>query len=132
MNLSLFVWKHFRHGARGPYIGINPKTHLDFIGETWNTVGELTPLGLRMHYLLGVDNKKRYSNFLSEKYNPNELYISSTNVNRTLLSVYSFLKGFFDNLKTLCKEYHLNLTNAAIDQIEEAQERNMGYCQYLI
>ena len=45
---------------------------------------------------------------------------------------YAFLKGFFDNLKTLCKEYHLNLTNAAIDQIEEAQERNMGYCQYLI
>lgn len=45
---------------------------------------------------------------------------------------YAFLKGFFDNLKTLCKEYHLNLTNVAIDQIEEAQERNMGYCQYLI
>ena len=106
----LFVWKHFRHGARGPYIGINPKTHLDFIGETWNTVGELTPLGLRMHYLLGVATKKRYSNFLSEKYNPNELYISSTNVNRTLLSVYSFLKGFYDN-------------NTSIDLTEKQIER---------
>lgn len=45
---------------------------------------------------------------------------------------YEFLKSFFDNLKTLCKEYHLNLTNAAVEQIVEAQDRNMGYCQYLI
>ena len=93
----LFVWKHFRHGARGPYIAVNLKNHIDFIGETWNTVGELTPLGLRMHYLLGYSTKNYYKNFISEKYNPNELYITSTNVNRTLLSVYSFLKGFYDN-----------------------------------
>lgn len=45
---------------------------------------------------------------------------------------YDFLKNFFDNLQTLCKEYHLNLTNAAIEQIVESQDRNMGYCQYLI
>ena len=93
----LFVWKHFRHGARGPYIAVNPKTHLDFIGEVWNSLGELTPLGLRMHYLLGVSTKKAYSSFISEKYNPNELYIQSTNVNRTMISVYSFLKGLYDN-----------------------------------
>ena len=96
----LFVWKHFRHGARGPYIGIDKKTHLDFIGEPWDTVGELTPLGLRMHYLLGIATKNEYSNFISEQYNPNELYISSTNVNRTMLSVYSFLKGFYDSHTT--------------------------------
>ena len=106
----LFVWKHFRHGARGPYIGINPKTNIDFIGEVWNTVGELTPLGLRMHYLLGYATKKDYSNFLSEKYNPKELYISSTNVNRTMLSVYSFLKGFYDN-------------NSSVDLTEKQIER---------
>ena len=93
----LFVWKHFRHGARGPYTAINQKTHLDFIGEPWDTVGELTPLGLRMHYLLGFATKINYPNFISDKYNPNELYISSTNVNRTMLSVYSFLKGFYDS-----------------------------------
>ena len=93
----IFVWKHFRHGARGPYIAVNLKNNLDFIGESWKTVGELTPLGLRMHYLLGYSTKNEYKNFLSEKYNPNELYITSTNVNRTLLSVYAFLKGFYDN-----------------------------------
>ena len=106
----LFVWKHFRHGARGPYTAIDTKKNLDFIGETWNSVGELTPLGLRMHYLLGFATKKEYSHFLSEQYNPNELYITSTNVNRTLLSVYSFLKGFYDN-------------NTSVDLTEKQIER---------
>ena len=114
----LFVWKHFRHGARGPYIGINTKTHLDFIGEIWNTVGELTPLGLRMHYLLGVGTKNEYSNFLSEKYNPNELYITSTNVNRTLISVYAFLKGFYDNKTS---------TDLTENQIKRAIIQNSNY-----
>ena len=93
----LFVWEHFRHGARAPYIAINPITNLDFIGEKWDGVGEITPLGMRMLYLLGISYKKKYGNFLSKKYNPNELYIISTNVNRTIISVYSFLKGFYNN-----------------------------------
>ena len=96
----LFVWEHFRHGARGPYIAVDPITNLDLIGIKWNGTGELTPLGMRMLYLLGISYKKKYSNFLSEKYNPNELYITSTNVNRTIISVYSFLKGFYNNQST--------------------------------
>ena len=106
----LFVWEHFRHGARGPYIGIDPLTNLDLIGEKWNGIGELTPLGIRMLYLLGISTKKRYVNFLSNEYNPNEIYITSTNVNRTLVSVNSFLKGFYNN-KTSA-----HLTKAQIDR----------------
>ena len=114
----LFVWKHFRHGARGPYIAVNPKTHLDFIGEVWNSLGELTPLGLRMHYLLGVSTKKAYSSFISEKYNPNELYIQSTNVNRTMISVYAFLKGLYDNNTS---------TDLTEKQIKRAKILNSNY-----
>ena len=106
----LFVWEHFRHGARGPYIAVDPVTNLDFIGEKWDGVGELTPLGMRMLYLLGISNKKKYSNFLSKTYNPNELYIISTNVNRTIISVNSFLKGFYDNNTSV------NLTRKQIDR----------------
>lgn len=45
---------------------------------------------------------------------------------------YSLYERFFDALKQLCKEYNLNMTEEAISKIVEAQERNMGYCQYLI
>lgn len=54
----LFVWEQFRHGARGPWISVDPITGLDFIGEKWTGEGELTPLGTRMHYLLGASMKK--------------------------------------------------------------------------
>ena len=106
----LFVWHHFRHGARGPYIAVDLKTNLDFLGERWDGMGELTPLGMRMLYLLGKSTKKRYSNFLSKTYNPNELYITSTNVNRTIISVNSFLKGFYDNFSSI------NLTKTQINR----------------
>lgn len=106
----LFVWEHFRHGARGPYIGVDPKTFIDFIGEKWDGIGEITPPGMRMHYLLGISTKKKYSNFLSKTYNPNELYILSTNVNRTINSVYSFLQGFYNNITST------NLTDVQIDR----------------
>ncbi|EXM40181.1 hypothetical protein RASY3_07425 [Ruminococcus albus SY3] len=45
---------------------------------------------------------------------------------------YSVYERFFDSLKQLCKEYNLSMTEDAIMKIIDAQERNMGYCQYLI
>ena len=114
----IFVWEHFRHGARGPYIAVDPKTNLDFIGEKWDGVGEITPLGMRMLYLLGISNKKKYSKFLSKSFNPNELFIISTNVNRTITSVDSFLKGFYNN------QTSINMTQT---QIERSNILNSNY-----
>ena len=96
----LFVWEHFRHGARGPWISVDPVTGLDFIGEKWTGEGELTSLGIRMNYLLGVSMKKRYEHFLSKQFNPNEIYIISTDVNRTMMSSYAQLQGMYNNLTT--------------------------------
>ena len=96
----LFVWEQFRHGARGPWISVDPITGLDFIGEKWVGEGELTPLGIRMHYLLGVSMKKRYKNFLSEQFNPNEIFVISTDVNRTIMSSYAHLQGMYNNSTT--------------------------------
>jgi len=114
----IFVWEHFRHGARGPYIAVDPKTNLDFIGEKWDGTGEITPLGMRMLYLLGISNKKKYSKFLSQSFNPNELFIISTNVNRTITSVDSFLKGFYNNKTSI---------NMSQTQIERSNILNSNY-----
>ena len=106
----LFVLENFRHGARGPYDGMNRKAYLDFIGEKWDGIGELTPLGLRMLYLLGISTRNKYSNFLSKTYNPLELYIFSTDFNRTLNSANSFLQGLYNN------QTSINLTQTQIDR----------------
>ena len=96
----LFVWEHFRHGAREPYIQVDPITWIDFIGVQWSSQGELNSLGLRAHYLLGSSTRKLYNNFLSEKFDPNEIYIISTDVNRTIVSAMANLQGLYKNYTT--------------------------------
>ena len=80
-----------RHGARAP---IEDRDIDEF------TVGEglLTPEGMRQRYLLGRYIKNRYTEtfkLLSEEYDPKEIYMQSTNVNRTIQSGYSELMGLY-------------------------------------
>ena len=93
----VFVENIFRHGARGPN-KLND-TRQDLLGVKWDSPGELTPIGKRMEYILGLYNRKRYmtgkNKFLSEVFDPHELIVYSTNVNRTLLSVTSQLQGLY-------------------------------------
>lgn len=90
----LFVFEQARHGARAPWQTLNTKSE-DIFGEKWSGVGELTSVGLRMHFLLGVRNKKRYTPFLNPYYDPNEILVYSTNTNRTIQSIGAQLQGLF-------------------------------------
>ncbi len=120
----LFVWEHFRHGARGPYTKVSPVTWKDFIGVKWKGQGELTPIGMRMHYLLGTAMKKHYSSFLStDKYNPNEILIISTDVNRTILSAYANLQGMY-NKTTSDKLTNTQISRASIPNKNKTEEMN--------
>jgi hypothetical protein len=88
-----FVYNIFRHGARSPSL---PKGKLtDMLGKPWQGSGELTTIGMRMHYILGARNKIKYDGFLSKHYDQNEIYVMSTYKDRTLLSVLSHLNGLY-------------------------------------
>ena len=87
-----FVFETFRHGARSP-VFLNYET--DVFGYKWSGAGELTSIGMRQHYLLGYRNRKTYSNFLSQSYDRNEIYVMSTDFNRTIMSAYSHLQGLY-------------------------------------
>ena len=93
----IFVQTFFRHGARAP-IKLNNDS-LDLLGVKWTNPGELTPIGKRMEYILGLYNRKRYITgkvpFLSKKFDPHELVVYSSDINRTLLSVTSQLQGLY-------------------------------------
>ena len=95
---TIFVLTHFRHGARAPQKYINETLHLDYALESWDNPGELTPMGKRMHYALGLRNRERYikqMKFLKDQFDPHEILIYSTRFNRTLLSVASQLQGLY-------------------------------------
>ena len=88
----VFLYAHYRHGARAP-LAINDSFY-DRFGEYWDNPGELTGLGQRMLYILGLKNREKYikqEKFLSEKFDPHEIYIHSTNYNRTMESGSSYL-----------------------------------------
>ena len=69
----IFVELQSRHGARAP-LELNENNE-DIIGEKWQYVGELTGVGQRMEYILGLRNRYIYitkKKFLSQKYDPHE------------------------------------------------------------
>lgn len=87
----IMVMETFRHGAR------------EALYDWWNAKdfphwGELTPVGMRQHYNLGQTLRKIYIDelhFLSEAFNPDEIWVRSTDVNRTLVSALSQLYGLY-------------------------------------
>ncbi|CAI2370971.1 unnamed protein product [Moneuplotes crassus] len=90
-----FITEVCRHGARAPH------------GDTFGTVfengpGMLTPSGFRQHYLIGDELRNRYitgmdksQNLLSPRFNPEEVYVRSTQSLRTVQSAYAQLLGMF-------------------------------------
>ena len=87
------IFTFLRHGARSPPLK-NEK--LDLLNEEWKIGSyKLTFIGQRQLFLLGNLFNKKYNFFLNEKYSPSEIYIFSTDNDRTLMSANSFLMGLF-------------------------------------
>ncbi|CAI4232821.1 unnamed protein product [Auanema sp. JU1783] len=95
--LSQIIW---RHGDRSPTKTFPSDIHQEgdwkFGGGGW---GQLSPTGMRQHFNLGTRLKNRYvsSGYLSPFYNSKEIYVRSTDVNRTVISAMSNLIGMYSN-----------------------------------
>ena len=93
----IFAQLYIRHGARTP-TSLYDKGE-DRLKEKWPGKGEITGVGQRMEYILGLRNRQRYItgkfHFLSEAFDPHELLILSSDKNRTILSMASLLQGLY-------------------------------------
>ena len=73
----IYAQLYIRHGARTPNTLF--ENGEDRLKEKWPGRGEITGVGQRMEYLLGLRNRRRYITdkykFLSEKYDPHESLI---------------------------------------------------------
>ena len=114
-----WAFEIFRHGARTPYSGMN-KDFQDCFGTQWNGVKELTGVGLRQHFLVGYRNRIRYmeeNHLINNIYDPREVYLISTDTNRTIMSANAQVQGLF--LPGTGSNLTENQSNVAIPPVEE-------------
>ncbi|XP_037048491.1 prostatic acid phosphatase-like [Bradysia coprophila] len=90
----VFVHVLYRHGDRNPVMSTpgSKYTDLSYWPEGW---GQLTTLGIQQEYSLGQWLRRRYNNFLSEVYHANDIYVRSSDVDRTIMSAQSVLAGLY-------------------------------------
>ncbi|KRX98102.1 putative acid phosphatase 5 [Trichinella pseudospiralis] len=99
LRLVQVVW---RHGARASL----ENTFLNCSHSSEYGAGELSQVGFIEQYELGQFLHERYKNFLSE-FKMDEIYVRSTDTNRTILSALVNLAGLFPHISN-DSALHLN------------------------
>ncbi|XP_055336665.1 prostatic acid phosphatase-like [Paramacrobiotus metropolitanus] len=83
----------FRHGDRAP---IHTYKEDKVAESVWlNGFARLTPKGMKQQFELGKFFKQRYQKLLDPLYGPNQVYIRSSETDRTLQSAEAFAAGLF-------------------------------------
>ena len=91
----IFVFEHVRHGTRTPPFS-EGSNYIDQFGTKWEGDGELTTIGERLHTILGIQNRMKYSSLINfNKLDPKEIKIVSTNSIRVLKSLESQLHAMY-------------------------------------
>ncbi|CAO4363761.1 unnamed protein product [Caenorhabditis nigoni] len=97
-NIKLeFVQSMWRHGERSALVDLYPIYEKDWI-YGGGGLGELTAIGMGEMNDFGRLIRQRYVNtfnFLKPKYASKEVYVRSTDLNRTIISAMSMLYGMF-------------------------------------
>ncbi|XP_059521883.1 testicular acid phosphatase [Myotis daubentonii] len=92
----VFVAVVFRHGDRAPLASYPTDPHKEAVSTLWpRGLGQLTSEGVRQQLELGRFLRSRYEAFLSPEYRREEVYVRSTDFDRTLESAQANLGGLF-------------------------------------
>ena len=122
----IFALTHFRHGARAPIFP--SEDNQDFFNKSWDNPSQLTGVGHRMHYILGLYNNERYItkfNLLKENFDEHDILVMSTDFNRTINSALSQLYGLYPSFNGKITEKQKNFANPPIN-LSDTIERNIN------
>uniref|UniRef100_A0AAR5Q8L7 acid phosphatase n=1 Tax=Dendroctonus ponderosae TaxID=77166 RepID=A0AAR5Q8L7_DENPD len=85
----------YRHGDRSPLSSWPNDVYFTNTSLWPDGYGQLNNMGKQRHYQLGKWFRERYDGFLPRKYNYHDIYVRSTDVDRTLMSAASNLAGLY-------------------------------------
>ncbi|CAL8069951.1 unnamed protein product [Calicophoron daubneyi] len=84
----------FRHGDRAPVRRMfDNSTPIELLWPIG--IGQLTNLGVKQEFNLGRWFREQYNSFVPEKYNASDIYVRSTDTDRSLMSGQAFLAGLY-------------------------------------
>ncbi|XP_039505719.1 lysosomal acid phosphatase-like [Pimephales promelas] len=120
-----FVTVLYRHGDRSPIDAYPTDPYKE---SDWpQGFGQLSKEGMQQHYELGQFLKKRYRGFLSEDYNHHEIFIRSTDLDRTLMSAQANLAGMFPPNSSEKFNASLNWQPIPVHTVPEAKDCLLSY-----
>nr|XP_033784554.1 lysosomal acid phosphatase [Geotrypetes seraphini] len=115
----------YRHGDRSPI-----KTYpMDPYQENaWpQGFGQLTQVGMKQHWNLGKRLKTRYTGFLNASYDRQEIYIRSTDCDRTLMSAEVNLAGLYPPDDHQVFHPNISWQPVPIHTVPESQDRLLKF-----
>lgn len=124
-NTLRFVTVLYRHGDRSPIRAYPTDPYQE---SAWpQGFGQLSKEGMRQHFELGQFLRKRYTGFLSEDYERHEIYIRSTDIDRTLMSAEVNLAGLFPPNGSQIFNPDLKWQPIPIHTVPEDEERLLAF-----
>ncbi|XP_063158108.1 prostatic acid phosphatase-like [Candoia aspera] len=120
-----FVVVIFRHGDRSPMTTFPTNTVSE---DVWpQGYGQLTKIGMQQQYEFGQYLKARYKNFLSPSYKAKEIYVRSTDCDRTIMSAQVNLAGFFPPSASEAWNPHIHWQPIPVHTVPLSQEKLLIY-----
>ncbi|XP_063293752.1 lysosomal acid phosphatase [Pelobates fuscus] len=115
----------YRHGDRSPVKAYPKDVHQE---SAWpQGFGQLTQVGMKQHWDLGQELRKRYSGFLNESYNRHEIYVRSTDVDRTLMSAEANLAGLYPPAGSQVFNPNISWQPIPVHTLPESQDHLLKY-----
>ncbi|KAM4652813.1 testicular acid phosphatase homolog [Discoglossus pictus] len=115
----------FRHGDRAPIDTYPTDLYKESAWE--NGLQQLTKVGIQQQYELGQYLRRRYDHFLSSSYNRREIYIRSTDYDRTLMSAQANLAGLYPPNRTQLWNPELAWQPIPIHTVPSSQDRLLKF-----
>jgi len=100
----LYFLKLFRHGDRYPIWTYPNDPYRNEPLFSPHIMGQLTEAGKRQQLELGRFLRRRYDGFIGPSYSPTEIFVMSSDMDRTIMSAQMNLAGLFEpqNLNQNC------------------------------